>query len=82
MRQENIKYFKDDDVLLFNIKAGIEMKSVEIAPDVTVELGRNDEIIGIEILNVSKHFAKNIIKNLPSVDVKRKIELKRKKELA
>ena len=83
MKKDNVKYFKEDDVLLFNIKPGVEFKSIEIAPDITVELGKKDEIIGIEILNVSKHFTKNIVKNFQTSDVrKNKIQLKSKKEFS
>jgi len=59
-----IEYFKEDDVLWVNIKDGVEYNSVEIAPSITVELGKNNEIIGIEILNASRHFNKEVIKRL------------------
>lgn len=61
---KNLEYFKKDDVLWFNIKEGVEFDSVEIAPNITVELDRNNEIIGIEILNASKHFKRNVINRL------------------
>jgi uncharacterized protein YuzE len=61
---KQLEYFKDDDVLWVNIKKGVEYESVEIAPNITVELGKNNDIIGIEILNVSKHFKKSVIARL------------------
>ena len=63
-KKNNLEYFKKDDAIFFCIKEGLEYESVEVAPDVTVELGKNNEIIGIEMLNASKHFRKNIISSL------------------
>jgi uncharacterized protein YuzE len=60
-KEINLKYYKDEDILYLNLKEGPEYKSVEISPDVTVELGKNSEIIGIEILNASKHFKNSVV---------------------
>lgn len=56
MRKANQKvyYDKDTDVLWFYIKSGAEEKHQEVAPGVSVELGKNGELLGIEILNASK----------------------------
>lgn len=73
---KKIEYFKDDDVLWVNVKEGVEKDSVEIAPNITVELGKNNDIIGIEILNASKHFKKNVIDRLKKESSSRKMSLK------
>ncbi len=73
------EYFKEDDVLWVNIKAGVEYESVEIAPNITVELGKDNDIIGIEILNVSKHFKKSVIARLKKGETHNRNSVKRKK---
>ena len=47
-------YDQKSDALYICIRAGEEESFEEIAPGVNVELDENDEIIGIEILNVSR----------------------------
>ncbi len=51
---QKIYYDKKTDVLWFNIKSGVEEEHKEIAPGVSIELGKNGELLGIEILNASK----------------------------
>lgn len=51
---KKIYYDKDTDVLWFMIKKGPEEEHREVAPGVSVELGKNGELLGIEILNASK----------------------------
>lgn len=51
---QKIYYDKKYDVLWFMIKSGPEEEHKEIAPGVSVELGKNGELLGIEILNASK----------------------------
>jgi uncharacterized protein YuzE len=51
---QKIYYDKKTDVLWFNIKEGIEEQYKEITPGVNIELDKNGEILGIEVLNASK----------------------------
>jgi len=51
---KKIYYDKDTDVLWFYIKSGPEEEHKEIMPGVSLELGENGELLGIEILNASK----------------------------
>lgn len=52
--KQKIYYDKKTDVLWLNIKSGAEEEHKEIAPGVSVELDKNGEVLGIEILNASK----------------------------
>lgn len=52
--KSKIYYDKKTDVLWLNIKAGAEEEHKEVAPGVSVELNKNGELLGIEILNASQ----------------------------
>ncbi|EKD91093.1 MAG: hypothetical protein ACD_30C00047G0018 [uncultured bacterium] len=51
---QKIYYDKKTDVLWFNIKGGLEEEYKEVAPGVNLELDKNGELLGIEVLNASK----------------------------
>ena len=56
MHEENktrMTYFVQDDVLHLAISDEPEARSIELIPNVTVELNDKGELIGIEILNAS-----------------------------
>jgi len=53
MNKPRIAYFEQDDVLHLIVSDKPESGSVELSPNVTVELGDAGELIGIEILNAS-----------------------------
>ncbi len=46
-------YFEQEDVLHLALTDEPEANSVEISPNITVELNDRGEIIGVEILNAS-----------------------------
>ncbi len=48
-------YFEDDDIIHLRISAGAEHSSVSLSPHITAELGKNGDLIGIEILDASKY---------------------------
>ena len=54
MSKPRIRYFEREDVLHLVIAEGPESGSVELSPNITVELNDNNEIIGVEILNASQ----------------------------
>ncbi len=61
MNKTNMVYFKDDDVIHIVIAEGNESGSVEISPNITVELDDKGEIIGIEILKASDFLRDSIL---------------------
>lgn len=52
--KQKIYYDKKTDVLWLLVKSGIEEEHREITPGVSIELGKEGELLGIEILNASK----------------------------
>ena len=58
---KGMKYFKDDDIIHINISDGIETNSVELSPNITAEIDKNGELIGIEILNASTFVRDSIL---------------------
>lgn len=52
--KQKIHYDKKADVLWLVVKGGVEQEHREVAPGVSVELGKKGELLGIEILNASK----------------------------
>ncbi len=49
MNKIKMKYFKDDDIIHINISDGMETNSVELSPNITAEIDKNVEMIGIAI---------------------------------
>jgi uncharacterized protein YuzE len=60
-------YFEKDDILHLALSDEAEAGSVELSPDITVELNERGELIGVEILNAST-FMRDVI--LESVQAK------------
>lgn len=58
---KKIYYDSESDALWFKIKKGVEFESKEISPGVNIELGKNGDILGIEILNASEIFSEIIV---------------------
>ena len=53
MNKARIRYFEQQDVLHLVITDEPERRSVELSPNITVELNDRNEMIGVEILNAS-----------------------------
>ena len=53
MSNPRIRYFEQEDVLHLTITEEPESRSVELNPNITVELNEQNEMIGVEILNAS-----------------------------
>lgn len=53
MNKPRIRYFEKEDVIHLLISAEPESRSVELSPNITVELNDRNEMIGVEILNAS-----------------------------
>jgi uncharacterized protein YuzE len=53
MNKTRIRYFEQEDVLHVAIAEGPESRSLELSPNITVELNDRDELIGVEIMNAS-----------------------------
>jgi uncharacterized protein YuzE len=53
MNKARIRYFEQQDVLHLVITDEPESRSVELSPNITVELNDRNEMISVEILNAS-----------------------------
>lgn len=54
MNKPRMAYFEHEDILHLMISEGAEAQSVEVSPNITVELNDKGELIGIEILDASE----------------------------
>lgn len=52
--KQKIFYDKKTDVLWLLVKKGVEENHQEVAPGVSIELGKKGELLGVEILNASQ----------------------------
>jgi len=66
-------YFETEDILHILLSEEDEAGSVELSPNITVELNENGDMIGVEILKASE-FLKNTV--LESVQAKIILEKK------
>jgi len=57
-------YFEAEDVLHLSISEGPEASSVEVSPNVTAELNKRGELIGIEILNASAFVRDSVLESV------------------
>ncbi len=63
MNNPRMTYFEKEDVLHLVLSEGAEAKSVELSPDITVELNSSNELIGIEILKASTFLRDTIVES-------------------
>lgn len=59
-----IRYFEKEDILHLVITDEPESRSLELSPDITVELNEHDELIGVEILNASKFLRDAVLESI------------------
>jgi uncharacterized protein YuzE len=53
MNNPKLNYFPEQDIIHLAITEEIETDSVEISPNITAELNKEGELIGVEILKAS-----------------------------
>jgi uncharacterized protein YuzE len=61
MNKPEMTYFKDEDVLHIVLSKEKEAGSVEVSPNITAELNRDGELIGVEILMASTFIRDSIL---------------------
>ena len=64
MSETQMKYSEKDDVLHIAVSNEPEAGSVELTPDVIVELNAEGELIGIEILNASRFMRDSVVESI------------------
>jgi uncharacterized protein YuzE len=63
MNETKMGYFEKEDILHVTISDEPEANSVEINPNITVELNNVGELIGIEITNASSFIRDSIVES-------------------
>lgn len=66
MNDLRMAYFEKEDILYLMVAPGPEVQSVELSPDVTVEMDAEGQILGIEILNASRFMRDSIMDSIQS----------------
>ena len=61
MNKAKMNYFENEDVLHIAISDEKESSSIELSPNITAELDKNGELIGIEILDASSFIRDSIL---------------------
>jgi uncharacterized protein YuzE len=64
MNKSRMSYFEEDDVLHLVISDEPEAASIEVSPNITVELNDKGELIGIEVLNASRFVRDSILETV------------------
>ena len=64
MNSPKMAYFEKEDILHLTISDEREVGSVEISPNITVELNEAGELIGIEIINASAFIRDSILESV------------------
>ena len=59
--QNKLAFFPSEDIIHFSISDDDETDSVELSPNITAELNKKGEIIGIEILKASSYIRDAIL---------------------
>ena len=70
MKRPQVRYFEKEDILHLLISEGPETRSLELAPNITVELGNEDELIGVEILNASSFLRDAVLESIQARTLK------------
>ena len=59
--QNKLVFFPEEDIIHFAISNEEEADSVELSPNITAELNKKGDVIGIEILKASSYIRDNIL---------------------
>ena len=64
MNKMRIRYFEQEDILHLVVAEGPESRSLELGPNITVELNDQNELIGVEILNASTFLRDAVLESI------------------
>jgi uncharacterized protein YuzE len=64
MNKTRVRYFEQEDILHLTITDEPESRSLELSPNITVELNERDEMIGVEILNASAFLRDAVLESI------------------
>ena len=63
MTNTRMVYFEENDILHLSISSETEVGSIELSPDITVELNEKGDLIGVEIINASSFIRDSILES-------------------
>ena len=63
MNQARIRYFEEEDILHLANSDEPETSSIELSPNITVELNDKNEMIGVEILKASAYLRNTVLES-------------------
>ena len=64
MNKTRLRYFEQEDILHLVVAEGPESRSLEISPNITVELNDRNELIGVEILHASRFLRDTVLESV------------------
>ena len=64
MNKTRIRYFEQEDILHLIVAEGAESQSLELSPNITVELNEQNELLGVEILNASAFLRDSVLESI------------------
>lgn len=64
MNKTRLRYFENEDILHLVVSDEPETNSIELGPNITVELNEKGELIGVEILNASSFLRDSIMESI------------------
>jgi uncharacterized protein YuzE len=64
MNKTQMRYFEQEDIIHLVIAEGLESRSLELSPNITVELNDQNELLGVEILNASKFLRDTVLESV------------------
>jgi len=69
MGKDKVKMWYDEgvDILYISFKEGESVDSEEVEENIRIEYGKDGEVVGVEISEISKQLAKSIAKKLEGV---------------
>lgn len=59
-----MRYFEQEDIIHLTIAPGPESRSIELSPNITVELNERNEMIGVEILKASSFLRDTVLDSI------------------
>ena len=64
MNKMQMRYFEQEDILHLVVAEGSESRSLELSPNITVELNDRNELIGVEILSASTFLRDTVLESV------------------
>lgn len=64
MNKTQMQYFEQEDILHLVIAEGLESRSLELSPNITVEFNDQNELLGVEIINASKFLRDTVLESV------------------